>query len=395
MKSIDFTRGLWMLYLAFRGMSLLEIGALEGIFHITSLLMEVPTGAVADLMGRKLSRVMGMIISLCSLFILMFSDSFWLFALSFVFSALSYNLDSGSGEALVYDSMKSLGEEKGYTKVLGRNEAIFNIASILSLFIGGMLGEESFMLAYTCSAVVGIISLIISTTFYEPPIEKIVNSEHSLKNFFIHTYKSFKTLFSNGEVAFLTVFTTIFSAFATVIFFYIQNYWRSEGISVSQVGIFLAIGSGVCALSTINMERIESFLRKRKWSVISEYPFLFFGLMIFSGIFGLAILGIFRNITLLSLIFLVFTMVGESGMYVMFNSFLNKHIPSHQRATIISIDSMLFSISMIGVFPFFGWIADAFSFYHAFIVLIFISLALLIPSGFIIRKFLRKRVVNV
>lgn len=392
---MDFTRGLWMLYLAFKGMTLLEIGALEGIFHITSLLMEVPTGAVADLMGRKLSRVIGMIISLCSLFILMFSDSFWLFALSFVLSALSYNLDSGSGEALVYDSLKALEQEKGYTGVLGKNEAMFNIASILSLFIGGILGEESFMLAYTCSAVVGIFSLIISTMFYEPPIEKVVNSEHSLKNFFIHTTQSFRTLFSNKEIAFLTVFTTVFSAFATVVFFYIQNYWRSEGYTVSRVGLYLSIGSAVCAVSTLNIGRIEKVLRKRKWSLISQYPFLFFALMIFAGILGLALLGMLKGITDLSLLFLLLTMVGESGMYVTFNSFLNKHIPSHQRATIISIGSMLFSLSMICVFPLFGWIADTSSFYSAFVVLVVISLVLLIPSFLVIRRFLRKKAVAV
>jgi MFS family permease len=336
---------------------------------------------------------MGTVVSLCSLLIMMFSDSFWLFAFSFVLSALSYNLESGSGEALIFDSMKTLGDEKGFTKVLGRNEAVLNIASIFSLFIGGILGEESFMLAFSCSAVIGIISIIISTTFYEPPIEKVANSEHSVKKFIIHTCESFKTLFSKRNIAFLMVFTAILSAFAAVVFFYIQNYWKSIGISISQIGFFLAAGSGISAVCSLYMGKIEAFLRRRKWSLISEYPFLFFSIVILTGIFGLSLLGFVREIPVLSLVFLILIMTGESGLYVTFNSFLNKNIPSHQRATIISIGSMLYSIVMICVFPFFGWIADTYSFYFAFNVLIVISLILFVTSFFIIKRFLKKRAV--
>ena len=59
--------GLWMIYMASRGMSLTQIGFLEGIFHVTSLTMEVPTGSIADLFGRKLSRSMGRCLSFASI----------------------------------------------------------------------------------------------------------------------------------------------------------------------------------------------------------------------------------------------------------------------------------------------------------------------------------------
>ena len=50
-KNFAVTQGIWMFFLATRGMSLLQIGLLEGIFHVTSLLMETPTGIVVDLWG--------------------------------------------------------------------------------------------------------------------------------------------------------------------------------------------------------------------------------------------------------------------------------------------------------------------------------------------------------
>jgi hypothetical protein len=57
LSNLNLLHALWMIYLSLKGFSLLELGLLEGIFHITSFLMEVPTGAVADLWGRRGSGV--------------------------------------------------------------------------------------------------------------------------------------------------------------------------------------------------------------------------------------------------------------------------------------------------------------------------------------------------
>ena len=62
LQNIDLTRGIWMIYLAGKGMSLTQLGLLEMVFHITSFLMEVPTGAVADIFGRRISRILGRVL---------------------------------------------------------------------------------------------------------------------------------------------------------------------------------------------------------------------------------------------------------------------------------------------------------------------------------------------
>ena len=71
LQNIDLTRGIWMIYLASKGMSLTQLGVLETIFHLTSFTMEVPTGAVADLFGRKISRIIGRAFSLISVVLLL------------------------------------------------------------------------------------------------------------------------------------------------------------------------------------------------------------------------------------------------------------------------------------------------------------------------------------
>ncbi|MEA1883530.1 MAG: hypothetical protein U9N62_03295 [Thermotogota bacterium] len=142
---------------------------------------------------------------------------------------------------------------------------------------------------------------------------------------------------------------------------------------------------------SINVQRIERFFKRGKFSIITKHPFLFFSLIVFFGIFLLAFSGFNTVHSVLSVVALTLIMAGESGMFVSFQNFLHQNIPSHQRATIISIESMLFSIIMIAVFPIFGWIADISSFKVSFVSLSVIAGILLFAALIIMHRFSERR----
>ena len=75
---------IWVLYLLYCGLNLAQVGFLEGIYHATSIVCEIPSGAVADLLGRKRSMVLGRICIALSCMIMLLTKNFWLFALSFM-----------------------------------------------------------------------------------------------------------------------------------------------------------------------------------------------------------------------------------------------------------------------------------------------------------------------
>jgi len=160
-KNMHCTQGIWMLYLASKGLTLFEIGTLEAIFHITSFLMETPTGIIADLFGRKTSRVLGVMSAIIAGILMVLSNSYFLFAISFVVSALSYNFESGAGEALIYDSLKSEGKESKFMRITGNNEVIYQVTLILSLVLGGLIGNTQYTYVYYLSIALSFVSLII------------------------------------------------------------------------------------------------------------------------------------------------------------------------------------------------------------------------------------------
>jgi len=204
----DLTHGIWMIYLASKGLSLTEVGLVEAIFHITSFLMEIPTGAVADIWGRKVSRICGRICYLISAVILIYSNSFWAFAIGFIVSAISYNLESGAGEALLYDSLKVIGEENKYMKISGVNEIIMQTANTCGLLLGGFLSDYGYIYAYGVTIVFALISIIQALSFTEPNV-KMEIEEKSFKVLKTQVVDSFNIIIKNKKLAFLIVFSQV------------------------------------------------------------------------------------------------------------------------------------------------------------------------------------------
>lgn len=374
LDNLSLTRGLWMIFLIFKGMSLVQAGLLEGIFHITSLTMEMPTGSVADLLGRKVSRVAGRSLAVISSLLMVIANDFWLFALSFVFSALSYNLESGAGDALIYDSLLYIGEEKKYMRIAGKQEAILQLTSVASFIVGGILGKANYYWAFWGAVFLGTITLVFSFSFVEPPIlKKYSKKKKGLgKKITTQITDSLKSLKNNKRASFLIIFSEILLAFSTCIFFYIQNFWKAEGKDEFQIGLILAAASGFSAIFGLTASKIEKFFGERKM----------LGLLCFTWF--ISIWGI--TLTDFKILFFIIIMIVEGLTFVVSSDYINKIIPSEYRATIISFGSMIFSLFMIFVFPIFGKIAESYSFFSSFLSLGILFSVLLPVQIFLLRK---------
>lgn len=372
LQNIDLTRGIWMIYLASKGMSLTQLGLLETIFHITSFTMEVPTGAVADIFGRKISRIIGRILSLVSVVILLLANSFLWFAISFIFTALSYNLESGAGDALIYDSLKEIGDEESYMKVSGRKELFYQVAGVISFFVGGYLATKSYDIAFLITIIIAVLTIVQSFTFKEPTVGR-VKSETPEGNVFISQLKtSWKVIIKKPKVGFLILFTQILMAFCTCIFFYLQNYLKGYGYSEAIIGVIYAVCSLASALVSTQVHTIEKKIKEK--GILLLTPLLTVGC-----IWGIAL-------SKYHYVFFVLLMITEGIIYVSISDYINKMIPSESRATILSFASMVFSFFMITLFPIVGVIGDEFSLITAFKFLGSVGLVFIVINSYILLK---------
>lgn len=371
MQSFDLTSGIWMLYLAYKGLSLFEIGLMESVYHLSSFTMEIPTGIVADIYGRKTSRTLGRIANILSTVILIISGSVYMFALSFFLTALGNNLESGAGEALVYDSMKENHNEDGYMKVKGRQEIFFQLARSMSLIVGGYLGTLDYALVYKGALIIGVVAFLQSLTFKEPTIGKIEVDENILKTFVNQLKTSIGIVLNDFRIGFLIISIEMLATFTTTEYFYVQNYLKSIGRNELQIGIVLSLGAVAAIIAATNTYKLE---RKLKFRGI----FLVVPLAGIVGLWGMSIPGL----TEISIILIT---AVEGILFVSTSDYINRLIPSEQRATILSLQSMMFSLFMILLFPVVGVIGDAYGLMFAFKVIAIISTVLLTVLMVIVR----------
>ena len=344
LSNFNVTHGVWMLYLAYRGLSLFEIGIMESIFHITSFTMEVPTGMIADLYGRKTSRVIGRVLAIVSTVLMIVAPSMTYFAVSFIFSALSYNLESGAGDALIYDSLKAIGEEKDYMKITGKREIFYQLASTGSLLIGGYLATINYRYVYWTALAIGIVTVIQSLSFTEPEYGKVAHEENGLKTMVKQLKTSIHVMAADKKIGFMIVIMEVFSLFFTTEFFYVQNLMKFSGRSEFQIGMTLAAGGLAGAFMASQAHRLDAKYSPAR--ILRVFPIVAIGgfwLMTVPGITWLAF---------------VFLSCVDGVVYVSVADYINRLIPSEQRATILSFQSMLFSVLMIVLFPLVGKIGD-------------------------------------
>lgn len=372
----NITQLLWPTYLIVRGYSLVDVGIAESIFHLTSMLCELPTGIVSDLYGRRFSRLMGRLLSILSIIVLMYETSRWMIYLSFIISALSYNLESGTDSAYVYDLMLENNDEKRFPKIQGYREMILQTACFIAIMIGGSLADKSYFLAYGVSFLITIVSIIVLLQMKE-----IKNTGYQKMNMFrgmLHQYQTSYALFKeNHQILYLILSYSLFSASITTCHYYLTNYWKEMGMSISQISFFFTL-ENVAGL-VAGLYAYKMIQRYSKEKIVLYLP-----LFVVVGLMGIP----FFPISIISLIFIAFF---ESLLYVSITTFLNQIIPSSSRATLLSCMSMVFSIMMIIYFPIIGWIGDHYHLKTAFIILAGISAIVYIIYQYILRTRLLKK----
>lgn len=341
--NFDVTGAIWVLYLSFKGMNLIQIGLLEGIFHITGFIFEVPSGAMADLLGRKKTVLLGRFMCLSSRVIMIFSGSFWGFAIAFIIQALSYNMNSGSGEALVFDSLKQLNKEKDYLSINGKIIFLIEVSGAVAVFVGGVLANYSYVYCYLAAMVLGLFEIILAFNFSEPDICSEKEESISIKKHFVNCYHIMK---QNKQIRNILLYYPMTFTFFMVTFYYGQQYFQSLNMNTVQISVCLLIQGLLSALGAASANKLMKLTKEKiKYlaSVLMAISIILYGISnLWIAIPSFCVMGFMYGLL---------TPISSDS--------LNAKIPSEQRATIISVSSMMYSMMMIIIFPISGAIAEA------------------------------------
>ena len=338
----------WVALLAVQGFSVFEIGVLESIFHIVSFCFEIPSGVVADVFGRKRTLIYSQAMMLLSAILMIISTGFATTALAIGCSALGYNLASGTREALAYDSLKTAGREQEYNKYASTEMVIYRITNSTATLCAGLALWLGYQKAYAVDIVFSGVALAIAFTLKEIVIDEDHGSDNNSrtkikKELEAVIKESWAFLTANKKARRIMIVNSLIGAVSTLVLFFLQAKLPLAGLNSTLLGpalFVMGLGAAVGA-------RVVAYFpdsRYRSILTASGIGVLFAFGMTFTGKPGLMILGGFVGA------------FADDFLEVRTDVILNEMIPSKQRATLISVNSFLFSMVMIVLSTWMGWI---------------------------------------
>lgn len=346
------TDAVWVALLAARGFSLWEIGLAESVYHIVSLLCEVPSGMAADLLGRRKTLAIGGILAVLSSLLMAFAPDLFFICAAMGLNALSGTMFSGTDAALTYDSLKQSGQEARYLSVAANRSQIGMLASALGSLASTLRRFLQFSGFYLLSALFEGISTAVALLLEEPVVTgaQAARSSRSVRElperFAQLVRDSIAALRGCPLAAKLIAADAVISipCYLTKMFLQqrlIELGWRTEWLFLP-----LLLGGAACVAGTEIGRRVHPRTLRRFYTVCALLcgvgTFLVGMAPAWCGIFGMMLAQGVLEVWLLHA-----------------DQQFNAVISSDQRATLISVDSMAYSVLMIPASPFVGVVGDA------------------------------------
>lgn len=352
-SGLRITDAVWVALLAARGFSLWEIGLAESVFHIVSLLCEVPSGMAADLLGRKKTLVSGGVCMVLQSLLMAFASDLFTICFAMGLNALAMTMFSGTTTALLYDSLKQEGCEEKYIQVSANSSqismlanAIGSLASLLKRFLG-------FAGFYLLSAAFEGVSTAALALMEEPIVTKAQASRgkqtlRALPGQFTKLARnSLSILRTTPLAAKLIVSSAVVSVPSYLTKMFLQQRLVELGWPTELLFLPLLLGGLACVAGTEVGRRMRCRSMRRLYSACALLcgvgTLLVGAAPAWGGILGMMLVQ------------------GVLEVYLLHESQkLNDAIPSDQRATLISVDGMAYSLLMIPASPLVGAVGDAF-----------------------------------
>lgn len=347
------------------------IGLIETVMILTLTITEIPTGAVADLLGKKPTLILAFFLEAVGTFIMAVTPNFQILLLSIVIMCIGGTFYSGTIDALIYDSLKEDGEEGNYDKKISNISMISLIAPAVCGVIGGFLYKISPSLPYFANAFGYSLGMILSFFLIEPKIDSI---KFSFKNYLSQTIQGLKELVKSTEVKKQTILLLSIGFFVVIANEMLDYFLGAEfGFSEIQLGILWGVIYIISAVAT----QATPYLRK-----------------IFKNNLSIILTGVVMAVTFIISPFLGLVLGGISlGIRASLESVfgnlasitINQNTESKFRATTLSTFNMIKNIPYVLSAYFIGSISDKLSakttaMYLGILLLVFIVVQLFLSQ---------------
>lgn len=375
--------GINTIFLLDAGLSNLEAFAANAFFTVGMVIFEVPTGIVADTVGRRASYLLGTVTLSAStlLYVLLWQMSapFWQWAVASVLLGLGFTFFSGAVEAWLVDALTATGFTGQLETVFGRGQVVTGAAMLSGSVAGGFVAQQvNLGMPFVLRGAILIVMFVVAW--------------RSMQDIGFTPHRGGQPLAEMRRIASASIeygwrvpavkWVMIQAMFTGGVSFYVfyalqpyllELYGDPEAYQIA--GIVAAIVAGAQICGGLAAPVVRRLFRRRTSALI---------VAISTGVVVLALMGIVQQfwfvlgmIVIWALLFAAMTPIRQT--------YLNGLIPSQQRATVLSFDSMIGSTGGVATQPALGRAADVWGYGPSYVIGAAIS-ALALPFLVLARR---------
>ena len=358
--------GINTIFLLDAGLSNLEAFAANAFFTAGMVLFEVPTGVVADTAGRRTSYLLGTVTLSVStlLYVLLWQIAapFWAWAVVSVLIGLGFTFFSGAVEAWLVDALTTTGFTGSVESVFGRGQVVSGAAMLGGSVAGGFIAEQwslavpfvlrGLILVVMFAVAFGLMHDIGFTPVKGGRVTTEVRNVASASIRYGWRVPAVKWLMVEA----LTAGGVGIYAFYALQPYLLELYGDPDAYQIA--GLVAAVVAGAQIVGGLAAPRIRRLLGRRTSALI---------LIAVLNVATLALIGLADSFWVVLGLIVVWGLLFSASMPIR-KAYLNGLIPSRQRATILSFDSMMDSTGGVWTQPLLGRAADVWGYAPSYLI---------------------------
>jgi len=354
------------------GLSMKDIMVLQAVYSIAIVVLEIPSGYLADVIGRRKTLIIGAMFGTIGFTTYSLSFGFLGFLIAEIILGIGQSCISGADSAMLYDSLLERGEEKKYSRFEGRITSLGNIAEAVAGIMGGLLAGITLRVPYFAQIFVAFIALPAAITLVEPARKVPLIKAGFMEIIQIARF----ALFQDRPLRRNILFSAITGTATLTMAWFAQPFFEYTNIDILWFGLLWTSLNLTVAITSYTAHYIEKKLGQNR-------SILMISLLIPLGYLALSRFHLPSGLIILYLFYLV-----RGFATPVLKDYINRITASNIRATVLSVRNFIIRLLFSLTGPVLGWIKDLYSLPQAltlagiiFLVLSIFTAILFISSG--------------
>ncbi|MDY3068945.1 MAG: MFS transporter [Parabacteroides sp.] len=342
-------------------LGLQDVFILKSIYSVAAVALEIPSGYIADVWGRRKTLILGCILFFLGYLCYSFTSTFQAFVVAELLLGIGQTMVNGADSALLYDTTAHYNKENLYLRYEGRITMIGNFAEAIAGVFGGLLAAYSLRYPFYAQTLIAFSGIPAAFALREfTSLGKIQNPVNEILRIIKYS------LVTNKKLCYNIMYSGIIGAATLMMAWFVQPVLIHLETPTEWFGVIWTILNLTVGVAALYSDRVEKYFGMNKMNTLIL-------LTIAGGYIVLA-----YNLTYAGLAVLFVFYIFRGFATPILKGYINQMTFSEMRATVLSIRNFIIRLMFAITAPFVGWLNDVYSLKTALLVT---AVMILVPGA--------------